>query len=58
MVSIGAVVLPSEVLLHQWQHGNNMYSIYSERGKRGGGGGGGGGGGVRGRGRGVNVSVI
>ena len=33
LVSIGTVVLPSEVLLHQWQHGKSDYSIYSEGGR-------------------------
>ena len=30
MCSIATVILPTEIMLHQWQHGNNDYSIYSE----------------------------
>ena len=28
--SIGTVVLPTEMMLHQWQHGQGEYAIYSE----------------------------
>ena len=30
MCSIGTVVLPTEIMLHQWQHGSNDYAIYSK----------------------------
>ena len=29
MCSIATVVLPTEIMLHQWQHGKNEYSFYS-----------------------------
>ena len=30
MCSIATVVLPTEIMLHQWQHGDNDYSVYSK----------------------------
>ena len=30
MCSIATVVLQTEIMLHQWQHGNNDYSVYSK----------------------------
>lgn len=31
MCSIATVILPTEIMLHQWQHGNNDYSVYSKQ---------------------------
>ncbi len=28
--SIATVILPTEMMLHQWQHGKNEYAVYSE----------------------------